>query len=87
MTGGRFLSIAVRKSEIAARGPLVPASRAPSDDRSGKPTELGVLSRQYPITDCYVNSTLQTLISSQDAIKRRIRCVLHRGRHPSYFPT
>ena len=37
MIGSCFSGIAVRKSEIAARGPLVPASRAPSDDRSGKP--------------------------------------------------
>jgi len=41
MIGSRFSGIAVRKSEIAASGPLVPATRAPSDDRSGKPTGLG----------------------------------------------
>ncbi len=40
MIGSRFSGIAVRKSEIAANGPLVPASRAPSNDRSGKPTGL-----------------------------------------------
>ncbi len=41
MIGSRFSGIAVRKSEIAASGPLVPASGAPSDYRSGKPTGLG----------------------------------------------
>ena len=43
MIGSRFSGIAVRKSEIAASGPLVPAfeGQAPSDDRSGKPTGLG----------------------------------------------
>ena len=41
MIGSRFSGIAVRKSEIAASDPLVPASRASSDDRSGKPTGLG----------------------------------------------
>ena len=30
----------MRKSEIAASGPLVPAFEAPSDDRSSKPTGL-----------------------------------------------
>ena len=40
MIGSRFSGIAVRKSEIAASGPLVPAFEGPSDDRSGKPTEL-----------------------------------------------
>jgi len=41
MIGSRFSGIAVRKSEIAASGPLVPASRASRYDRSGKPTGLG----------------------------------------------
>ncbi len=31
----------MRKSEIALSGPLVPPSRAPSNDRSGKPPGLG----------------------------------------------
>ncbi len=31
----------MRKSEITASGTLAPASRAPSDDRSGKRTGLG----------------------------------------------
>jgi len=40
MIGSRFSGIAVRKLEIAASGPLVPAFEGPSDDRSGKPTGL-----------------------------------------------
>jgi hypothetical protein len=40
MIGSRFSSIAVRKSEIAANGPLVPTFEGPSDDRSGKPIGL-----------------------------------------------
>jgi hypothetical protein len=38
MIGSRFSGMAVRKSEIAGSGPLVPAF---SDDRSGKPPGLG----------------------------------------------
>ncbi len=41
MIGSRFAGIAVRKSEIAAGGPIVPASRAPSEDGSGNSSELG----------------------------------------------
>ncbi len=59
MIGSRFLSIAVRKSEIAVRGPLVPAFEGPKrvpDRQMGQPSF--VLDGQYPNTGCYVNFKL-----------------------------
>ncbi len=67
MIGSRFSGIAMRKSEIAAGGPLVPTSMAPSDDRSGKPAGLGVfLSRKYPIRADYVNLGVGSYRSSSN---------------------
>ncbi len=59
MIGSRFSGIAVRKSEIAASGPLVPAVESPTrvrDRQTGQPSF--VLSGQYPITAYYVNLRL-----------------------------